>query len=118
MRMRTLLPLALACLPVLAAATPIAHGDAGQLKHDIAGQYRLDSGRDVVLSRIGDRLYIDLNRNYRRELRPVAPNLLASRDGALTVEYVTEGGAERILIRHAHFPAGARLGEHRWYGGR
>ena len=114
--MRTLLPLVLASLPLLAAAAPVDHGQAEQLKHDVAGQYRLDSGRDVVLSLIGQRLYIDLNRGYRRELHPVAPNLLASRDGALTVEYVDEDGAERILVRDVRFPAGTRLGEQRWYG--
>lgn len=115
--MRTLLCLVFACVhAAAAAATPIDRRQAEQLKYEIAGQYKLDTGRSVLLSLVDEKLYIDLNRSYRRELRPVAPNLLASRDGSLTVEYIVGGPAERILIRHAQFPANRRIGEDRWFG--
>lgn len=116
------LALATAAIPASATAAPsvaypaISRGDAMDLKHDIAGHYRLDTGRDVRLTLIEDRLYLDLNRHYRRELQPVADRLLASRDGRLTVEYMPDGPVERILIRHPGLPSGTRLGEASWRG--
>lgn len=107
--MRTLLCLLVACTQA-AAAAPIDRGDAEDLIHDIAGEYRLETGRSVRLSVLDGTLYIDLNTTDRQALHPVAPNLLASRDGSLTVQYLPEGQAERIRIRHERFPAGQRVG--------
>jgi hypothetical protein len=89
---------------------PIDRGDAEDLKHDIAGEYRLETGRSVRLSVVDGTLYIDLNNADRKALHRVAPDLLASRDGSLTVEYLPEGSAGRIRILHQRFPAGQRLG--------
>jgi hypothetical protein len=115
--MRILPCLILACAQAsAAAATPISSGEATQLIHDVAGEYRLDTGRSVRLSVVDDRLYIDLDRSYRKELEAVAPNLLASRDGLVTVEYMPDGGAERIRIRHERYSASRRIGEVRWPG--
>ena len=109
--MRTLLCFFLACTQAAAiAATPLDDGQAAQLKSDIVGEYRLEGGRNVRLWLIEDRLYIDLNGSYRKELRPVAPNLLASRDGVLTVEWLPDSGTERIRIRHENYPPQRRLG--------
>lgn len=109
--MRTLFCLLFACtLAAAVAAAPIGRGEAEDLKRDIAGEYRLETGRSVRLSVLDGTLYIDLNNAQRKALHPVAPNLLASRDGSLTVEYLPEGQAERIRIRHERFPAGHRIG--------
>ena len=109
--MRTLLCLVFACTQAAAvAAAPIDRGDAEDLKHDIAGEYRLETGRSVRLSVVDGTLYIDLNNADRKALHRVAPDLLASRDGSLTVEYLPEGSVERIRIRHERFPAGRRFG--------
>ena len=107
--MRSLLCLVLACANA-AFAAPIDQGDAENLKHDIAGECRLETGRSVRLSVLDGTLYINLNKAERKALYPVAPNLLVSRDGSVTVRYLPEGEAERIRIRHEHFPAGQRLG--------
>ena len=117
--MRSLLCLVLACANAVAAA-PIDRGDAEDLKHDIAGEYRLETGRSVRLSVLDGTLYIDLSKTDRKALYPVAPNLLVSRDGSVTVRYLPEGQAERIRIRHDrirhdrirhdHYPAGQGLG--------
>ncbi|MFC4933254.1 hypothetical protein [Massilia sp. GCM10023247] len=117
--MRALLCLALvpAALATAAFASgPISRGDAMDLKRDIAGEYRLENGRDVRLALVEDRLYLDLNRHYRREVEPIAENVLASRDGSLTVQYLPDGPSDRIVIRHPELPANARLGEHSWRG--
>jgi len=119
--MRTLLCFILACTQAAAgAAAPVDHVQAAQLsaqiKARIAGDYLLASGRSVRLSVIDERIYIDLNGSYRKELRPVAPNLLASRDGVLTVEWLPDSGTERIRIRHENYPHQRRLGEQRWAG--
>jgi hypothetical protein len=108
--MRTLLCLVFACTQATAAAAPIDRGEAEDLKHDIAGEYRLETGRSVRLSVLDGTLYIDLNNAERKALHPVAPNLLASRDGSLTVQYLPEASVERIRIRHDGFRAGQGLG--------
>jgi hypothetical protein len=113
--MRALLCLALVSSTAL-AATPISRGDAAQLKDDIAGQYRLETGRDVRLTLVDDRLYLDLNRNFRKELLPVAQRTLASRGGRLTVEYMPDGPVDRILIKHPGLGTEVRLGEANWRG--
>lgn len=117
--MRALLCLALVPAAMVTAAFasgPISHGDALDLKRDIAGQYRLENGRDLRLALVADRLYLDLNRHHRREIAPVAENVLASRDGNLTVQYMPDGPADRIVIRHPELPANLRLGERSWVG--
>lgn len=118
--MRTLLCLALVSTTTFAAAslagTQISRGTATELKHDIAGHYRLDNGRAVRLTLVDDKLYLDLNRSYRKELKPVTDKVLASRDGRLTVQYITDGPVERILIQHPGLPASVRLGERSWRG--
>lgn len=98
------------------AATPISLGDAIGLKNDIAGQYRLENGRDVRLTLLDHKLYLDLNRYYRKELLAIDGKLLASRDGRLTVRYIQDGPVERILIQHPGLPASVRLGERSWRG--
>ncbi len=113
--MRALLCLAFASSTAF-AATPMDLGAAMDLKRDVAGQYRLDTGLDVRLQLIDDDLYLDLNRHYRRKLFPVEENLLVSRDGKLTVEYFPDGPVERILIRHERIPSSMRLGERSWLG--
>jgi len=115
--MRALLCLALVSSTAL-AATPISRGEATQLKDDIAGQYKLETGRDVRLTLVDDRLYLDLNRNFRKELLPVAERTLASRDGRLTVQYMPDGPVDRILIKHPGLGADVRLGEANWRAGR
>jgi hypothetical protein len=87
--MRILPCLILACAQATAAAAApsISSGQATELKHDIAGEYRLETEHSVRLTVVDDRLYIDLDRSYRKELQAVAPNLLASRDGLLTAAY-------------------------------
>jgi hypothetical protein len=115
--MRILPCLILACAQATAiAATPISSGEATQLKYDVAGEYRLETGKSVRLSVVDDRLYIDLDRWYRKELQAVAPNLLASRDGLVTVQYIPDGATERVRIRHERYPASRRIGEVRWSG--
>lgn len=113
--MRPLLCLVFACVHA-AAATPIDNAQSRQLKYEIAGVYKLETGRSVRLVHVDEKLYIDLNRTYRRELRAVAPNLLASRDGKLTVHYMPQGSDRHILLRHEGFPAHRRLGEDGWLG--
>ncbi|MDB5793272.1 MAG: hypothetical protein JWQ80_3296 [Massilia sp.] len=112
---------ALPCLALISAfastalaAAPISRGDAAELKLDIAGQYRLENGRDVRLTVMDERLYLDLNRSYRKELLPVGDKVLASRDGRLTVQYMPDGPVERILIQNPELPASVRLGERSW----
>ena len=111
---------ALLCLAFVSstafAAVPLDRGDAEDLKDAVAGQYRLPSGLDVRLRLVDQQLYVDLNRHYRKQVFPVSENLLSSRDGDLTVEYLPDGPVERILIRHAHFPLNQRLGERNWLG--
>lgn len=120
--MRTLLCFALipaalvTAAPAALADIPISRAEATELKFDVEGQYRLDNGRDVRLTLVDDRLYLDLNRHYRREILPVADRVLASRDGKLTVQYMPDGPVERILIQHPGLPASVRLGEHSWRG--
>jgi hypothetical protein len=116
--MRALLCLALmsAFASTALAATPISRGDAIDLKNDVAGQYRLENGRDVRLVLTDDKLYLDLNRYYRKELLPIGDKMLASRDGRLTVQYMPDGPVERILIQHPALPASVRLGERSWRG--
>lgn len=115
--MRILPCLIFACLHATAiAAAPISSGEATQLKYDVEGEYRLENGNSVRLSVIDGRLYLDLNRWYRKELQAVAPNLLASRDGIVTVEYLPDGPTEHIRIRHERYPVGRRIGEVRWFG--
>lgn len=65
---------------------------------------------------VEQRLYIDLNQSYRKELEAVAPNLLASRDGLVTVHYLVDGERARIRIEHGRYPATRRIGETRWWG--
>ena len=124
--MRTLLCLALIpttlatalaalALPAL-AASPISAGDAVELKYDVEGHYQLENGRAVRLTMVEDRLYLDLNRSFRKELQPVGDRVLASRDGKLTVQYMPDGPVERILIQHPGLPASVRLGERSWRG--
>ncbi|MFC5459248.1 hypothetical protein [Massilia niabensis] len=96
--------------------TPISLGEAIELKNDVEGQYRLENGRDVRLVQVDHKLYLDLNRHYRKELLPVAENVLASRDGRLTVQYMPHGPVEQILIQHPELPASLRLGERSWDG--
>lgn len=120
--MRALLSLALipaalvsaAFAPAALADMPISDDAAWRLKQEIAGQYRLETGRDVRLTLIGDDLYLDLNRHYRAKLLPVADNMLASRDGRLTVRYMPDGRVDEILIRHPGLPPRTRIGELRW----
>ena len=111
---------ALLCLAFVSstafAAVPMDRGDAQDLQDAVAGEYRLVSGLDVRVHQVDQRLYIDLNRSYRKLVEPVAPNLLSSRDGNLTVEFLPEGPSKRILIRHTRFPSGQRLGERSWLG--
>jgi hypothetical protein len=115
--MRILPCLILACAQASAvAATPISSGEAMQLKYDVEGDYRLENGNRVRLSVVDGRLYLDLDRSYRKELQVVAPNLLASRDGLVTVQYMPDNATERIRIRHERYPAGRRFGEVRWSG--
>jgi hypothetical protein len=115
--MRILPCLAFACAHAIAdAATPTDPVQGEQLKSEIAGEYRLETGGDVRLSLVDERLYIELNNIDRKELRPVGPNLLVSNDGALTVQYMPEGPTERIQIRHERFPAGHRLGLYHMFG--
>jgi hypothetical protein len=113
--MRALICLAFVSSTAL-AAVPIDRGDAEDLKSDVAGQYRLASGLDVRLRLVDQDLYMDLNHHYGKQVFPVSGNLLSSRDGALTVEYLPDGPVKRILIRHERFPAGQRLGERSWLG--
>lgn len=116
--MRALLCLAL--VPAVLSLSSCASGPGARngldLKRDVAGQYRLENGRDVRLDLVVDRLYLDLNRHYRRELEPVGANLLASRDRQLTVHYFPDRRADRILIQHPALPATMRLGESSWRG--
>jgi hypothetical protein len=114
--MRILPCLILACAQAAASPTSISHGEASQLKYDVAGEYRLENGNSVRLSVVDGRLYLDLDRSYRKELQAVAPNLLASRDGLVTVLYMPDGATERVRIRHARYPASRRIGEVRWTG--
>jgi hypothetical protein len=115
--MRILLCLAFVCAhAATVAAAPVSPDQDEQLKSGIAGEYRLESGRSVRLSLVGESLYIELNNVDRRELHPVGPNLLASNDGALTVQYLPEGPTERIHIRHERFPAGHPIGIVRMVG--
>lgn len=115
--MRILPCLVLACFhAAAAAATPISSGEATQLKYDVEGEYRLENGNSVRLSVVDGKLYLDLTRWYRKELIPVAPNLLASRDAMVTVEYLPDRATARIRIRHERYPAGRRIGEVRWFG--
>lgn len=111
---------ALLCLAFVSstafAATPIDHVEAEDLKEAAAGFYRLDSGRDVRLALVDQRLYVDLNRRYRKQVYPVSDNLLSSRDGRLTVEYLPEGPVERIFIRHVGLSPNEQLGETSWIG--
>jgi hypothetical protein len=109
--MRTLLCLVFACAHAAAvAATPVDRARGEELKSDIAGEYRLETGRSVRLSLLDGTLYIDLDNAHRRALYPVAPDLLASRDGALTVQYMPDAPTERIRIRHERYPANRRIG--------
>lgn len=114
--MRTLLCLAFVSSSAFAGAAPMDLGKALDLKRDVAGEYRLDSGLDVRLRLVNDDLYVDLNRYYRKQVFPVEENLLASRDGKLTVQYFPDGPVERILIQHERFPSNQRLGERSWFG--
>jgi hypothetical protein len=117
---RTLLCLVFACAHAAAvaavAATPVDRARGEEIRSDIAGEYRLETGRSVRLSLLDGTLYIDLDNAHRRALYPVAPNLLASRDGALTVQYMPDGETERILIRHERYPADRRIGIYRMFG--
>ncbi|MET0980765.1 MAG: hypothetical protein ABWY02_01595 [Telluria sp.] len=103
-------------IPAALLSTPLSLGDAIDLKNEVEGQYRLENGRDVRLVQMDQKLYLDLNRYYRRELLPVADKVLASRDGKLTVQYMPDGPVERILIQHPALPANMRLGESSWFG--
>jgi hypothetical protein len=115
--MRTLPCLVFACAHAAAvAAAPVDRARGEELKSDIVGEYRLESGRSVRLLLLDETLYIDLDNIHRRALYPVAPNLLASRDGALTVRYLPEGPTERILIRHERYPANRQIGIYRMFG--
>ena len=116
--MRALLCLALfsAFASTAHAATPISRGAGMDLKNDIEGQYKLENGRNVRLVQVDHKLYLDLNRYYRKEIIPVADRVLASRDGKLTVQYLPEGPTGRILIQHPELPANVRLGERSWRG--
>jgi len=115
--MRILPCLILACFhATAAAATPISSGEALQLKYDVEGDYRLENGNRVRLSVVDGRLYLDLDRSYRKELQVVAPNLFASRDGLVTVQFMPDSATERIRIRHERYPAGRRIGEVRLPG--
>ncbi|MEW6025076.1 MAG: hypothetical protein AB1807_23370 [Pseudomonadota bacterium] len=98
------------------AAVPMDSGDEADLKYAVAGLYRLPSGLDVRLRLVDQQLYVDLNRYYRKQVFPVSENLLSSRDGDLTVQYLPEGPVERIVIQHARFPVSQRLGERSWLG--
>ena len=110
--MRILPCLILACFDATAAAvTPITHDEATQLKYDVEGDHRLENGNRVRLSVVDGRLYLDLDRSYRKELDVVVPNLLASRDALVTVQYLPDKGTGRIRIRHERYPAGRRFGE-------
>ncbi|KQQ88962.1 hypothetical protein [Massilia sp. Leaf139] len=104
---------ALACAQPT-VAQPIERQPDVQLKAGVASAYRLESGRSVRLTLVEDKLYIDLDNLYRRELRAVGPNLLASHDGTLTVEFMPDDPVERIRIRHTGYPAGREVGEVRW----
>lgn len=84
--MRTLLCFTFVCAhAATVVAAPVSPDQDEQPKSEIAGEYRLETGRSVRLSLLGENLYIELNNVDRRELHPVGPNLLASSDGALTV---------------------------------
>ena len=52
---------ALLCLALISSTALAAAPEAEQLKTDIAGQYRLETGREVRLTLVDDRLYLDLN---------------------------------------------------------
>jgi hypothetical protein len=115
--MRTLLCLVFACAhAAAAAATPVDRAEGEELKSDIAGEYRLETGRSVRLSLLDGTLYIDLDNIHRKALYPVAPHLLASRDGVLTVQYMPDGPTERIRIRHERYPANRHIGVYRMFG--
>lgn len=115
--MRILPCLILACFhATAAAATPISSGEATQLKYDVEGDYRLENGNRVRLSVVEGRLYLDLDRSYRKELHVVAPNLFAPRDGLVTVQYLPDSATVRIRIRHERYPAGRWIGEAHWLG--
>ena len=114
---------ALLCLTLVSAfastalaAPSISLGDGMDLKNDVEGQYRLENGRDVRLVQVDHKLYLDLNRHYRKELLAVGEKMLASRDGRLTVRYMPDGPVEQILIQHPGMPASVRLGERSWRG--
>lgn len=114
--MRILPCLILACVHAAAAAAPpISSGEALQLKYDVEGEYRLENGNRVRLSVVDGRLYLDLDRSYRKELQVVAPNLLASRDWLVTVLYMPNSTTDRVRIRHERYPAGRRVGEVHWF---
>ena len=102
--------------PAAQADTPISHAHAVALKHDAAGHYRLENGRNVRLVLDEQHLYLDLNHHFRRQLFPAGHRLLASRDGKLTVQYLPDGPVKRILIQHPELPASVRLGERSWRG--
>lgn len=68
------------------------------------------------LSLVDGRLYLDLDRLRRKEVQAIAPNLLASRDAMVTVQYLPDRTTPRIRIRHERYPAGRRIGEVRWFG--
>jgi hypothetical protein len=82
----------------------------------LEGVYGLADGRRVRIVQADDRLYAELDKNRRLELFAAGPDTVASRDGALTVQYMPEGPTERIRIRHERYPASQQIGVYRVFG--
>jgi len=58
-----------------------------QQRLDMEGTYLLENGQRAKIFELDNRLYIDLERRHRKELLLVAPDLFASPDGAVSVQF-------------------------------
>jgi len=69
-----------------------------QQRLDMEGTYLLENGQRAKIFELDNRLYIDIERRHRKELLLVAPDLFASPDRSVTVQFQPNQPDEPLLF--------------------
>lgn len=64
------------------------------------GSYQLSDGRRAELLVLNGQLYARIAQGARKEVLLAGPNRLASRDGAISIQFSTDFESERIVLQH------------------
>ena len=66
----------------------------------VTGNYKLSNGQRAEIFPLGTRLYMKIGLSQQKELVVAGPNRLASRDGAVSIQFDSDFDSERIVLEH------------------